>query len=396
MLYDVIIVGAGPIGLLLANILGNFNIKTIIFEKEKSKSLGSKAIGISPPSLSILQKYNLDEIFISKGIKVKDVIVHGTKHQLGHITFDKLSSKYNFILSIPQVETENILEGNLKKYNSVKLEKGKEVIALSQLNQIEIKVLDKSTNKEEAFSSKYLCACDGNKSTVRNLLNIPFTGDRYKSVFLMADFVDKSGFDNEAHLFFTKKGPVESFPLPGKIRRWIVETKEFMQNPEKGFLESEVKKRIDINLSESRKISESPFGVQHYIIKKYFKDMIFFCGDSAHVMSPIGGQGMNTGFADADFCANILNDFLKRGNCEAKTLVRYDRFRRKAAITATHRASLSMHIGIMKGLFISLMRNIIIYLFVRIFKKMIPPFFSMLTIPYNFYKKTYFDTDLQD
>ena len=389
MIYDIIIIGAGPIGLLLANILGNLNIKTIVLEKENTKSSGSKAIGISPPSLEILRKYKLDETFLKSGIKVKDVVVHGTKNELGHITFNRLPSSYNFILSIPQTETENILEKNLKQHDSVRLEKDMEVTALNRHEHIEIKALNKITGKEETYQSKYLCACDGSKSTIRTLLNIPFSGNRYKSTFLMADFMDESGFDNEAHLFFTKKGPVESFPLPGKIRRWIVETDDFMKNPEKGFLESEVKKRTGIDISKSKKISESPFGVQHYIIKKYYNNKTFFCGDSAHVMSPIGGQGMNTGFADADFCANIVKEFLTTGSENNKTLKKYNKYRKKAALTATKRASLSMHIGIMKGFFISLGRNIFIYLFVRIFKKIIPPFFSMLTIPYNSYEKSF-------
>ncbi len=239
----------------------------------------------------------------------------------------------------------------------------------------------------DVFKSKYMVACDGNKSDVRNFLRVPFVGSRYKYTFFMGDFIDKSGFNNEAHLFFTKKGPVESFPLPGEKRRWIVETKGLLKNPQKDFLENEVKRKTGINLKDSKKISESPFGVQHYLNKTYFKNRILFCGDSAHVMSPIGGQGMNTGFADAEFCANILKDVLAKNGDPFILFRKYQYYRKKAAKVATKRAYSSMRIGTMKGFISSGIRNFFIFVLVPFFKNNIPYYFSMLTIPYGTFDK---------
>lgn len=384
MKYDIIIIGAGPVGLLLGNLLGLFKLKTLIIEKELKIRSDSKAIGITPPSLQLLKKIGLDKLFIKKGVKVQDVIIHGTKKVIGRVNFNKIRSKYPFILSIPQVETETILENNLKKYKSVELRRECEFHDMEIRDDILVVRVKNLHYKEfEVHKSKFLVACDGIKSDVRKFLKIPFIGNRYKYTFFMGDFIDKSGFNDEAHLFFTKKGPVESFPLPGGKRRWIVETKVLLKNPQKNFLEDEVEKKAGINLKDSKKISESPFGVQHYLNKTYFKHKILFCGDSAHVMSPIGGQGMNTGFADAEFCANILKNILTKNGDSLILFKKYQKYRKKAAKVATGRAYSSMRIGTMKGFILSGIRNFFIYILLPFFKNSVPYYFSMLTIPFG-------------
>lgn len=388
MNYDIIIVGAGPIGLLLGNLLGSLNIKTLIIEKEFKRRIDSKAIGITPPSLGVFKKLGIDEQFVNKGVKVNNVMVHGTKRIIGRVTFDNIKSDYPFILSIPQIETETILENNIKKYNSVEIKKGTEFDSIEFRDEILLIRAKNLIFKEfELFKAKYIIACDGNKSDVRKFLKIPFIGNRYKYTFFMGDFIDKSGFNNEAHLFFTKYGPIESFPLPEGKRRWIVKTKELLKNPDKDFLEREVEKKAGINLKESEKISESPFGVQHYLNKTYFKDRILFCGDSAHVMSPIGGQGMNTGFADAEFCCNILNNILTKNGDPYILFQKYQLYRKQAAQVATKRAYMSMRIGTIKGFILSGLRNFFIYVLLPFFKNSIPYHFSMLSIPYGTFDK---------
>ncbi len=116
MNYEIIIVGAGPIGLLLGNLLGSLNIKTLIIEKELKRRVDSKAIGITPPSIEIFKKLGLDEQFVNNGVKVKNVVVHGTKKIIGRVSFNNIKSDYPFILSMPQIETETILENNIKKH----------------------------------------------------------------------------------------------------------------------------------------------------------------------------------------------------------------------------------------------------------------------------------------
>lgn len=134
MNYDVIIIGAGPIGLMAANLLGKAEIKTLLIEKKADQEINSKAIGITPPSLEILNRINLDKEFIQNGVKVEKVFVHGTKFLLGNTSFVDIKSNYPFILAIPQVSTEMLLEKNLKNFKSVDFFREKEFIRIIKQN----------------------------------------------------------------------------------------------------------------------------------------------------------------------------------------------------------------------------------------------------------------------
>ncbi|HBD93472.1 MAG: hypothetical protein A2015_09710 [Spirochaetes bacterium GWF1_31_7] len=383
---SVIIIGAGPIGLLLANLLGKENIETVIIDKKKEFDKYSKAIGIMPPSFKILKDLNILDKFLDHGVKVKRAVIHGSKYTLGDITFKGIK-KFECILSNPQNLTENILFDNLKTYKSVTVCFGHELKkVINNDNNVEMSVLDIDKNEEVIIKADIAVACDGGKSTTRNELNIDFIGKRYKDTFVMGDYIDKSDLGSDAHLFFTKHGAVESFPLNDGKRRWVVQTEQFMSERENDFIEEKVLARTGIKLEVKNRISDSPFGVQHYIIKSYSKNRVIFCGDAAHLMSPIGGQGMNTGFADVEFTFKIVKRFLKDKDQEVFNLLlkRYDFYRRKAAKEAILRASLSMWIGTIKGGVRSLIRNINIFMSLHSpLKLYIPIFFAMMTIKYH-------------
>jgi 2-polyprenyl-6-methoxyphenol hydroxylase-like FAD-dependent oxidoreductase len=275
------------------------------------------------------------------------------------------------------------LEENIKEYSTVTLKRGEEAIDIIQeKDKTCVKIVNLKNKKEDFYECKFLCGCDGKKSLVREKLKIEYKGGKYRQTFLMADFIDETHFGDNAHLFFTSKGPVESFPLPDKKRRWIVDTKEYMENPDKTFLADEVYKRTRIKLDTAKKISESPFGVQHYLASSYYKNNVILCGDAAHVMSPIGGQGMNTGFSDAEFCVFIIDRILKNSESMGFYLKKYEYYRKIAARTSITRAALSMNTGTIKGFFISGIRNFIIKYFMLLFSNKISVIFSMLTIPY--------------
>lgn len=385
-MYDLIIIGAGPIGLMLANLLSDSKLKILIVEKKEKPDQNSKAIGITPPSLNLLKKLNLVDVFIDNGVRVNSVIVHGTKKVLGTVTFNSIKSDYKFILSIPQVITEILLENNLGKFDNITLLREYEVNDINISNDgVEVGIKDYK-NITSHFKAEFVCACDGGKSTIREVLKIPFKGAKYHDTFLMADFKDQTDFGDDAHLFFTKKGPIESFPLPAGKRRWIVDTPKYLKDPPLNFLENRVLDRAGVDLKDSVKLSQNPFGVQHYINTEYYHKRVIFCGDSAHIMSPIGGQGMNTGFADAEFAAAVIKKLILKTN-KKNYFELYKKYRQKAAKTAIKRAWLSMRIGTMKGAVLSAIRNFMVIYLLKFFKKMVPMYFSMLTIPYGTFEK---------
>ncbi|MFX1574881.1 MAG: FAD-dependent oxidoreductase [Promethearchaeota archaeon] len=384
--HKVLIVGAGPVGLLLANLLGSKNIETLILEKELIRKPWSKAIGITPPSLEILKQLNLTQLFIKNGIKGIRAIFFGTKIRLGALKIKKTSSKFPFILSLSQKITEKILESNLKKFSCVTLLRGYRVLDVrpSSENYL-VKCYSAQNSKEITFYSEFVCACDGEKSDIRKRVNIPFMGYYYKPTFIMGDYVDKSLFKQDAVLWFTKKGSVESFPLPNKERRWVIQTTKFIKEPKKGFLEKTIYERTKIRLDENDRISQNSFGVQRFLAKSYWRNKIFLCGDAAHTMSPIGGQGMNTGFADAEFLAYVISSYLNNPELNLKVLAyKYEYYRKIAAKSATLRADLGMRVGTARNFIISVIRSAILVILLKIpISRILIPYFTMSNIPNN-------------
>jgi 2-polyprenyl-6-methoxyphenol hydroxylase-like FAD-dependent oxidoreductase len=382
-MQSVIIIGAGPVGLLLANLLGRLKIDTLVLEKDTSPSRDSRAIGIMPPSLSILHTLGLDSAFMQKGVWISNAFVHGSKKLLGLVRFTALPSEYAGVLSLPQYETQALLGANLKKYSGVRLLRGKTFSRLEAgSDRVTVAVRDRASGHMEYYSCAFLCACDGRYSAVRRHLKIPFYGRRYNDTFLMGDFRDATGFGRDAHLFFTTRGAVESFPLPRGQRRWIVQTERLEKDAAKDFIGNAVLKRTGIDISSSPARGQSAFSVEHFRIKSYSHlQRVFFCGDSAHTMSPVGGQGMNTGFADARLLSDLLDNLVNGGGQNGRLISLYHRYRKKAAGHAARRAWLSMRIGTLRGRPLSALRSMLIVLFIKLFKKRIPPYFAMLTIP---------------
>ena len=181
----------------------------------------------------------------------------------------------------------------------------------------------------------------------------------------MADFSDHSELGNDAHLYFTPLGPVESFPLPEGKRRWIVETKNFLEKPEPGYIEQEIFARTGFLPKTADKCWESPFGTQRHLAQHYFIGPVLFCGDAAHVMSPIGGQGMNTGWGDAEFAVQALVKTLRQPQELPGLFSTYQFYRKKAFRTAARRAAQLMRLGTMQGSLLSAVRDPIIAWVVR-------------------------------
>ena len=129
---EVLIVGAGPVGLLLANFLGQSGVRTIIVDKESKPPALSMAIGITPPSLDILRRLKLDQAFIEEGVRIKQAVVRGTSAAIGTLNFDSIDGPYPYILSLPQARTISLLIDGLADYDCVSIKRGLELVHLSQ------------------------------------------------------------------------------------------------------------------------------------------------------------------------------------------------------------------------------------------------------------------------
>ena len=236
----------------------------------------------------------------------------------------------------------------------------------------------------DSVSRESTLACDGGKSTVREALGIPFDGAPNQYAFLMGDFEDTTGWGKEARFYFTARGPVESFPLPDGKRRYVVRTPFFVKEYDDGYFRTELLWRAGIDVGGVRQFWESGFNVHRFMARTFCKGRVFLCGDSAHLMSPVGGQNMNTGFADAELAVWLSKLLIEKRAPHHLVSRLYDRVRKRAVRAALRRARWLMLAGAFGGLLGSAMRNLAIFLFLHIpVQRFLVQSFSMRSIPFR-------------
>jgi 2-polyprenyl-6-methoxyphenol hydroxylase-like FAD-dependent oxidoreductase len=365
---------------MLAALLGRRGRSVLVLEKKPARTSGSNAIGIMPPSLALLARLGLEQVLKLWGASLKRVSVHGHRNLLGTVPFDSLPTPHDYVLLVPQNVTESILEQHLLDYPNVRVEYGWEFRSLDQDALGVTTIFQDAAGNPRCERSSFLAGCDGIHSPVREALALGHSPHRSNATFLMGDYADDTGWGDEAHLFFTSRGAVESFPLGRGRRRWIVQTRHFMDEPG-SYLEDEVEARTGRKLALESCTWKSPFGIQKWISPHYAYGRVYLAGDSAHQMSPIGGQGMNTGFADAEFLAALVDARLAHPEAKSEGWNRlYGSVRRQAGRVAAGRASLSMAVGTMRG-FASYFRNVFLKLVLRLFPRHVAQQFGMLTVP---------------
>lgn len=383
--WQTVIVGAGPVGLLLGNLLGARGIRTLVVDKRASGPEASMAIGLTPPSLARLRSLQLDQSFIAAGVRVEQAVVHGDRGRLGGLSFGDLPSPYPFILSIPQAETVRLLEGRLGDWPEVELHRGTELLGLEQdAGGVTAVLRQGDTAPTQRVRSAFLVGADGGRGCVRQLAAITADSGSYPQSFVMADFADHSGFGDQAHLFFTRHGSVESFPLPNGRRRWVVQSGERPDPVPPAFLTAAVRQRTGIDLNGCAQFFTTAYTVGWLLAQRYHRGRIALCGDAAHLMSPVGGQGMNVGFADAGWLATLLTACCTEGAASEPLLAGYGQARRTAARIAIGRAARGMWLGTRRGPLSGLWREPLLRLLLAPpLRHWLPPYFAMLTLPHT-------------
>ncbi|MTI86604.1 MAG: FAD-dependent monooxygenase [Balneolaceae bacterium] len=306
----VLIVGGGPVGLFLGISLLKKGINCRIIEQRKKVVPDSRSLGIHPVSLELFDELDIVSSFLQKGLPIKKGIALSDTKELGTISFHSCKKPYNYILSCPQFFTETILRKELKKLNADVLITGTTFKAFREHPNNITTHYSTSEGNNHMLKSQFLVGCDGKNSAVRQHASIHYSGKRYPDTYIMGDFKDTTDFKHKAAVFLPPAGLIECFPLPNGMRRWVAKTDRYIPHPNKQLLADIIEKRIGYSLHNTKHVMLSSFGVQHYMAETLTKNNLFLAGDAAHVVSPIGGQGMNLGWIGAAKLAAILSSVL--------------------------------------------------------------------------------------
>jgi len=295
----IIIAGAGPAGLFMGLCLAEKGFEVQIFEKRTELISDSRSLGIHPPSLRMLEKLGILNEFLKKGIEVPMGWAHDGRDLLGSIDFSGIDQKPSYILIHPQNETEKILKQAFIERMPKGIQYGASIESFTDLeSEIALEVRNHQ-HELRTYHTPILISCDGKNSTLREAAAISYEGHNYPDTYLMGDFPVVASDPKEPVVYITQEGLVESFPLPDGKRRWVAKTEEYIRNPEVEELSQIIKNRTHVTLEAHHCSMISSFGVQHRKASKLQRNRFFLVGDAAHVVSPIGGQGMNLGWLGA-------------------------------------------------------------------------------------------------
>lgn len=303
----ILIVGAGPTGLSLALFLHNLGLPFRIIEKNEKANELSKAMGIQPRTLEIFEMLGIVEQFIEIGRRVQSVQFWTNGMCAAKMSYEQLPTSYPYVLIVPQNEIERILQAELKK-RKIKIERGKELISLYAGGDVPTAVIQEDDEQEELHPS-FVIGCDGAHSAVRHQCGFLFEGRQYAEAFTLGDVHLESPYPQEdMHIFFKgTNGPVALLPFAqrGKARIIISHPAGCGQSPliPGEPAEKQLQQSIDGRGLGTIKIESaewlSDFHIHKRISSKWQKGRVFVAGDAAHIHSPLGGQGLNTGIQDA-------------------------------------------------------------------------------------------------
>ena len=347
---EVLIAGAGPVGLALALEMQRFGIRFRIVEKKAERSTTSKALGLQPRLSEIFAILGIADKFFARGFDgVRALNLNSRTKKLLTIEMQfprNLAGREGFqprLIMIPQSLTEEILETTLADRGHA-VERRRELIGFSQDGDSVSAVIRDENGVEETIGAKFLVSCEGAHSVVRKQAGLTFTGATFPLRTLLADVtIDWDLPDNEVQAWFHRDGSFAALPFGGQKWRLIAECAEdpgdaapevTLEQMQELIVERTGKKNV--RLRDPLWLSD--FRINARMVDRFRERRVFVAGDAAHIHSPAGGQGIATGIQDVTNLAWKLAAFLREGAPDA-LLDTYDEERKPIAREVLHRTS---------------------------------------------------------
>jgi 2-polyprenyl-6-methoxyphenol hydroxylase-like FAD-dependent oxidoreductase len=305
---DVLVVGAGPTGLTLAAQLRALGAGVRIIDRQLDRVHESRALAVQPRTLEVLRGLGVAQTLVERGNDTSQLQLHAGDRVVAVRLFDVglEDTAYPFLLFISQAETEAVLNDHLAEHG-LHVERGVELVGFQAGEQAVLCTLRHGDERTERLRARYLVGCDGAHSSVRRGAEIPFEGAAYPQTFVLGDLeVDGDLPRDLAHAFLGAGGMLFFFPL-ARPASWRM----LGMRPAGGEDEQE---RAGPTLAELQAIADAftcsslrlrdpvwltYFRLHHRLAARYRAGRVFLAGDAAHVHSPAGAQGMNTGIQDA-------------------------------------------------------------------------------------------------
>jgi 2-polyprenyl-6-methoxyphenol hydroxylase-like FAD-dependent oxidoreductase len=338
---DVAIAGAGPSGLALAILLVQRGVSVRVLEEREQPGTHSRAIGLHPPGLEVLDLAGVGAAALEAGVPITSgLALHGTSHRRGpalaSMDFGVLPGPHRYVLALPQTVTQALLEKRLARLDPGALRRGVRVegfgpgpggVRVRTRISSQATPLGGSQPASPFLTARFLVGADGVRSGTRQALGLPFRGEAHPDRYAMADYPDTTDFGSTAVLFLHPEGIVESFPLPGGLRRWVARLPDGQPSlpsrrrdkdggtpprapgpaPDRPgeALPATIARRTG-HAVEGAGVAPTVFGTARRRVPRMAAGPVVLIGDAAHEVSPIGGQGMTLGLLDAEQLAGIL------------------------------------------------------------------------------------------
>lgn len=330
---DVIIVGAGPTGLALACQLIRYDIDFIIFDRKESITDLSKAIAVQARTLEIYEQMGLATHAVEAGAVARavNIVTNGEiRSSINLSDIGKDLSPFPFVLLLEQSKNEQLLYDYLRQHDKTVWWQ----TALEKVSQTEKQVTATAKNtsgETREVTAKYLVGCDGAKSLIRRQLNFAFEGTTIDALFYVADVeMEFAGSHDEVYVSFGADSFVALFPLK-ETNFWRIvgnlpdEENEKREGTEIDYEETEtlIRETMNLPLDITNVKWFSTYRVHSRRVDKFRDGRCFVAGDAAHIHTPAGGQGMNTGIGDAYNLAWKLA-FVLRGGADESLLDTYN------------------------------------------------------------------------
>ncbi len=378
-MIDVLVVGAGAAGLFAAAAFARAGLEVEVWEKREERRPLSRAIGVHAPALRALEAVGAADPLVAEAVlvrrghaRVSTVVGAGARPRpVGTVSFDRVSARFPFVATLPQHRTEAILAEAVRAAGAQAVHYGREVVGIAP-DARGVTVRAEAAHSPTAHAApaevraRFVVIADGSESPARRRLGVRTHGRVYGDHYLMGDVADPTGDGDDAVVTLTPHGVVESFPLPGGVRRFVVHTPVMLADGEQSragdspaahALARLVSTRTGVTPDPATATMVSAFGVRRSLAERFVVgSRVAIIGDAAHEISPIGGQGMNLGWLDVAALVPVVVALLGGRDSSIPTLAPtgadpldalgvWERRRRRAAAGAARQAEINMAVS---------------------------------------------------